>query len=197
VDAQHPAQSIEELAQSFEQEVEEVDLSGYRIEDWAVFALFWLLCGIVFYQFFTRYALNSSAAWTEEIARYVLVAVVFVGSAMCVRLDTHIHVDFIYRFLPRPVARGLSALVDLLRIAFVGYAIWLTWQVMERVGFQPMTMIDWPMSVVYSFVLAGFVFMLFRAVQLFIIHLKTGSSSLIDPTAFNEVPPDGPTSASV
>ena len=188
MDAQHPAQSAEELSHSFEEAPQEADLSDYRIEDWVVFALFWGLCGIVFYQFFTRYALNSSAAWTEEIARYFLVAIVFLGSAMCVRLDHHIHVDFLYRYLGRPAGRALATAVDLLRIAFVGYAIWLTWQVMERVGYQPMTMIDWPMSVIYAFVLAGFVFMLLRAVQLFVTHLRTGTSILESPPTFDDDP---------
>ena len=41
---------------------------------------------IIFYQFFTRYALNDSASWTEEIARYFLVATVFVGAAVCALL---------------------------------------------------------------------------------------------------------------
>ena len=54
----------------------------------------------VFYQFFTRYALNDSAAWTEEIARYLLICMVFVGVAAAVRTSRHIHVDFLYRLIP-------------------------------------------------------------------------------------------------
>jgi hypothetical protein len=63
-----------------------VDLSGYNApEDWLALGLFWLMCTVVFLQFFTRYVLNDSFAWTEEIARYVLIAVIYVGTAMCVR----------------------------------------------------------------------------------------------------------------
>ena len=84
---------------------EAVDLSVYGWEDWVSFALFWTLAGIVFYQVFTRYVLNDAAGWTEEIARYLLVAVTFLGGAMAVRRNTHIQVDFVYRFLPRQGGR--------------------------------------------------------------------------------------------
>ena len=80
---------------------EAVDLSGTIAEDWAAFGLFWVLALTVFYQFFTRYALNDSASWTEEIARYLLIGVVFVGAAIDVRKNNHIQVDFFYRFMPR------------------------------------------------------------------------------------------------
>ena len=45
---------------------------------------------VVFYQVFTRYVLSDSAAWTEEIARYFLVAVVFIGASMrCAQEQPH------------------------------------------------------------------------------------------------------------
>src|SRR5204863_8917206 len=81
-------------AGEFEIHDEAIDLRRYHFEDWLALALFWALGAIIFYQFFTRYALNDSAAWTEEIARYFLIATVFVGAAMCVRKNNHIQVDF-------------------------------------------------------------------------------------------------------
>ena len=45
--------------------------------------------------------LNDSAAWTGEIARYLLICMVFVGVSAMVRMQRHIHVDLVYR-LQRP-----------------------------------------------------------------------------------------------
>ncbi len=70
--------------------------------------IFWVMALAVFLQFFTRYVLNDSYAWTEEIATYCLIGVVFIGASMCVRLSRHIQVDLIYRYLPHLVARALS-----------------------------------------------------------------------------------------
>ena len=53
---------------------ETVDLSDTIPEGWAALAIFWLLGLTVFYQFVTRYVLNDSAAWTEEVARYMCAA---------------------------------------------------------------------------------------------------------------------------
>ena len=48
-------------------EEEEIKIEHHP-EDWIAFGLFWALAFIVFLQFFTRYVLNNSLAWTEEIA---------------------------------------------------------------------------------------------------------------------------------
>ena len=57
-------------------------------EDWIAFVIFWSLAFIVFLQFFTRYILNDSLAWTEEIARYGLMWIVFIGGIMVTRRNT-------------------------------------------------------------------------------------------------------------
>lgn len=158
-----------------------IDISRYRFEDWIALVFFWLLAGVIFHQFFTRYALNDSAAWTEEIARYLLICVVFVGAAISVRKNNHVQVDFFYRILPRPLMRLMSTLVDLFRIAFFGYAVWLTWKLIQLIGGQQMSIIDWPIGIVYSVVLFGFVLMTFRAVQVAIANWRRGASVLERP----------------
>lgn len=158
-----------------------IDITRYRFEDWIALVFFWGLAGVIFHQFFTRYALNDSAAWTEEIARYLLICVVFVGAAISVRKNNHVQVDFFYRILPRPLMRLLSTLVDLFRIAFLGYAAWLTWELMQRIGGQVMSIIDWPIGLVYGVVLFGFVLMTIRALQVAIINFKRGASVLEQP----------------
>src|SRR2546423_14847063 len=110
----------------FDVHEEEVDISHYRFEDWAAFAIFWVLALVIFYQFFTRYALNDSASWTEEIARYLLIATAFVGAAVNVRKNNHIQVDFFYRFLPRAVTRPRLTLVEAFGFAFLGYLVVFT-----------------------------------------------------------------------
>ena len=170
----------------FDVHEEEVDISHYRFEDWAAFAIFWVLALVIFYQFFTRYALNDSASWTEEIARYLLIATAFVGAAVNVRKNNHIQVDFFYRLLPRWVTRPLATLVDGLRIAFLGYCVWLTYLVIDKIGRLRMAIIDWPMGIVYGFVMAGFALMTWRAIGVAIQNWKRGASVLEKPELADE-----------
>ena len=65
----HKQITAEEIAHTFEEEAPKgADLSGYAFEDWLALAIFWIMALCVFLQFFTRYVLNDSYAWTEEIA---------------------------------------------------------------------------------------------------------------------------------
>jgi TRAP-type transport system small permease protein len=158
-----------------------IELSHYVIEDWVALGFFWLLGLCVFYQFFTRYALNDSAAWTEEISRYLLIATVFIGLAAAVRHTRHIHVDFLYRLVPKPVGRALSTLIDLLRIAFFAVAVGLTIQMMTRMTSLMMTIIDLPVNIVYAVCAVGFAAATVRAVQVTIENWKRGYSVLERP----------------
>jgi TRAP-type C4-dicarboxylate transport system permease small subunit len=160
---------------------EPVDLSGYGWEDWLTLGFFWLMAVDVFYQFFTRYVLQDSAAWTEEIARYLLIVVCFVGASMGVRKNTQIHVEFLYRWLPAPVGRALSTFVDVVRFAFLAYATYLTVLLIPKMQNLKMTVVDFPMSYIYGLVGLGFAMMTFRSVQVGIRHWKQGWSVLERP----------------
>ena len=160
---------------------DEVDLSQTTPEAWAALGLFWLLGATVFYQFFTRYVLNDSAAWTEEIARYLLIGTVFVGAAIGVAKNNHIQVDLLYRYVPALVARGLSLAVDVARIAFCGAMSFYTLQMMGKMSNYKMTIIDLPMNIVYGVCLLGFVAMTLRSMWVMRVHWQRGYSVLERP----------------
>jgi TRAP-type C4-dicarboxylate transport system permease small subunit len=184
----HTPISAEELAHAFEEQAPEIDLKGYAIEDWAAFAIFWLMTFAVFLQFFTRYVLNDSFAWTEEIATYCLVAIVFIGAAMCVRLGRHIHVDFLFRYLPEGVARALATAIDAIRTLFFGYAAYLVWRFMSLIEGETMTTINLPKNLVYGAVGIGFVLMFVRSLQVSVENWRRGYSILERPEHFDAAP---------
>ncbi|WP_119269396.1 TRAP transporter small permease [Taklimakanibacter deserti] len=181
----HTQVTAEELAQAFEEEAAPVDLSHHGWEDWGTLALFWLMVGCVFLQFFTRYALNNSLAWTEEIASNTLVVVVFMGAAMCVRTSRHIQVDVLYHYLPAGAAKRLSLAVDVIRVGFFAYASWLMWRYVAIVADERMTTVNLPRSWFFYLVFVAFVLMLLRSVQVLVQNQRRGYSVLEHPEKFD------------
>ena len=166
----------------FHAEDEVVDLSGTTAEAWLALGLFWLLGLTVLYQFVTRYVFNDSAAWTEEVARYMLIGVVFIGAAIGVSKNLAIQVDFFYRHMPAAMGRWLSRVVDVVRTAFFVAAAVMTVQMMEKIGSNTrMTVIDAPMNIVYAVCCLGFAAMAWRALQVARIHWARGYSVLERP----------------
>ena len=163
-------------------EDEVVDLSGVIAEGWISLAIFWLLGVTVFYQFITRYVLNDSAAWTEEVARYMLIGVVFIGVSVGVAKNNQIQVDFFYRHMPASMGRWLSRVVDVLRTAFFAAAVVMTAQMMWKIGGNTrMTIVDAPMNIVYGMCLLGFICMTWRSIQVLRRHWARGYSVLERP----------------
>jgi TRAP-type C4-dicarboxylate transport system permease small subunit len=157
-----------------------VDLSDQTLADAPVLVVFWGLAFVVFLQFFTRYVLNDSLGWTEEIARVLLIVVTFLGAIMAVRKQSHIAVELLYRYLTRPMRRALQAFVDLgSTIFFAALAAWCA----QLAGntFQMLVSIDLPKAWLYWKMAACFALMAMRQAQAAWRHLRTGTSRLIDP----------------
>lgn len=161
---------------------DEIDLSDLRWEDAIVLIVFWILAFDVFLQFFTRYVLNNSLGWTEEIARYLLICVTFIGAVMAVRKQSHIAVEFLYRWVPRAGRRLAQTLIDLISIAFYGGMTLLTGQLASKTR-QAMVSVPIPKAWLYWLVAGCFAAMTVFALYVAWKHLRSGTSPLIDPDA--------------
>jgi TRAP-type C4-dicarboxylate transport system permease small subunit len=79
------------------------------------------------------------------------------------------------------MARILSTLVDVARCVFLGYATWLTWLLIQRIGNQPMAVVELPVGIVFSCMLFGFFLMFLRSLQVAWRHWQQGHSVLERP----------------
>ncbi len=113
--------------------------------------LFVVLAAVVLLQFLSRYVLNDSVAWTEEIARYLLIGVAYAGSIGALRRGEHIFLEVIYRRVSLASVKPLAVLVDVVSVVFHAVltllAVGLTFQADRR-----MISVDLPKALVYGFV---------------------------------------------
>lgn len=152
-------------------------LSDYRIEDFVTLTLFWALILVVFAQFFSRYVLGSSIGWTEEIARYLLIGVGFMGSVMAARNGSHIMVEFFYHYMPGWQARLLERLVNLVSLIFYIAMAWVAYQLASRTN-SLMVSVDLPKSIIYFTVCGAFVLMALRTVQRLYLKYRDRNSAV-------------------
>jgi len=137
-------------------ELEEVtdDISDVRVFDIPVLIIFVILFFIVALQFFTRYVLNDSLGWTEEIARYFLILLGFVGGVTCVRKGKHIFLEFAYHFLPVKSIKPIILVVEVIVAGFWGYAGWLAIELAQKTA-SNMVSINLPKAYLYYIVAAS------------------------------------------
>jgi TRAP-type transport system small permease protein len=153
---------------------EEVTIEHHP-ENWIAFALFWALAIIVFLQFFSRYVLNSSFAWTEEIARYGLMMLAFIGGAVVTRKKAQIAVELVSNVMKPGLARAtLLATVDFITLGFLALLAYFSVTIVERMQYQRMTVFDLPMSLVYGGVSLGCFMMLGRQMLVVWGNMRNG-----------------------
>jgi len=139
--------------------------------DWVAIVFFWCLAMIVLIQFVSRYVFNDSIAWTEEISRYLLIAVVFIGSATGIRRKTHIRIEFLSNYLSQRASKRIELLKDLIVIAFLAVAVWFCFELAGRTAAR-MVSINIPKKVIYYVVSGGFVAMLGYALRNFQLDIR-------------------------
>ena len=71
-----------------------------------------------------RYVFGGAVSWSEEVPRYLLIWISFLGAAICVDRKEHIAFDILYSRLPRRPRAVLRWAIDLLILAFGFVMFW-------------------------------------------------------------------------
>ena len=93
-----------------------------KIMRYGVTVLLTLMVVIVFANVVSRYYLQASLAWSEEVARFMLVWLVFMGSFLAYIHDEHLGLDLLVMKFPPTLRRIVGVCTNLL-VIYALYAV--------------------------------------------------------------------------
>ena len=127
---------------------------------------------IVFLQVVMRTVFNSSLVWSEELARYLFIWLIYIGVAYGVKKNRHISVEVVTYILGRKGNWILSIIANILFLIFAILICYLSFNVTMSVNRMSPAM-GIPMSLVYAAPFVGMLLTSIRIVQKLIDDRKT------------------------
>lgn len=154
-----------------------------KLEMWICIALMSCLTVVLGIQVFMRYAMHSSLSWSEELARYMFVWLVYIGVSYGSKVMRHIKIDAGLYLFPKVARRYVVILGDLIFLVFALVIVYYSWGLVQRQilfkQLSPAMLI--PMWIVYAAPLVGFSLTAFRQLQTIIYRIKHLKDPYEDP----------------
>ena len=105
-------------------------------------------------QVFMRYALNSPLSWSEELARFSMVWLAMIGSALCARHGQHIALSDLVPLRPRAKIVA-NALILVLVGGVLAILVYHSWDLVGRSARQTTSGLGVSMSYIYAAIPVG------------------------------------------
>jgi TRAP-type C4-dicarboxylate transport system permease small subunit len=139
-----------------------VDRALIRLNRWAVILILAAMAVMVFANVALRFLTDHSILWVEEVSRYLMIWLTFLGSGLVLRYGGHVGIDTLQNALPRH-APAIRVAIFTLLIVFFATMLWLGARYSLVTWGQTTPVMQIPIGVVYLAMPIGF--------ALLIVHL--------------------------
>lgn len=126
---------------------------------------------VIFFQVVMRYVFSSSLVWSEELARYAFIWLVYIGVSYGIKKQAHIAVDAINWVLKRNGQFVMSIIANIGVFVFVVLLTYFSFEVVSQINRLSPGM-SFPLKYVYAAPMVGFALCTIRVVQTTILNIK-------------------------
>ncbi|MEO8751950.1 MAG: TRAP transporter small permease [Casimicrobiaceae bacterium] len=129
---------------------------------WLVIVILAAMALMVFANVALRFLSDHSILWVEEVSRYLMIWLTFLGAGLVLRYGGHIGIDTLQERFPTqaPFIRGV---IFVLLLGFFAFMVWIGFAYASRTWAQTTPVLQIPVGFVYSAMPVGF--------MLLIVHL--------------------------
>ena len=148
-----------------------------RLCDWVAISLVALFTGTIAVSVFFRYVLGDALTWSEEFARFTMVAMVFVAAAPALRHGEHVALDLIAPVLPPRAQSALALVIASLIAGFLAVLGYHGVHLMIATSDQTTASLGLSRAVPYAVIPIGALLMLVQVAVLMLRHC----AAIVDP----------------
>jgi C4-dicarboxylate transporter, DctQ subunit len=135
-----------------------------KIENSIITVLLFSTTILLFVNVVMRYVFKNSTTWAEEVIRYAIVWVTFIGGSVCARNKLHVGIDIFVANMPLKIKKILLILADLCSAFFCAFITFYGYQntmlVVDTAQKSPAMLM--PMWIVYMAMPLGALLMTIR-----------------------------------
>lgn len=121
---------------------------------------------------FFRYIVGTPLVWSDELARFSLVWMIFLGSAVVSFKESHLIVDFIYDYTSPLITKILKAISILVVLVFLVILVISSFDLLRVSGFNSSPALDIPLSYWRASVVVGSILMIIAMIYNQFIRMK-------------------------
>jgi TRAP-type C4-dicarboxylate transport system permease small subunit len=140
--------------------------------EWACILLLAVISVDLLLGVFSRYVLERTFVWYDEVARASFMWLVFLGAAVAVRRGAHFGLHMFVDMMPPQLKRAALLLTPVTVIVFSAALVWLGWDLMRHGATQSTAVMGMPVSWIYAAMPVGGGLMVLYAFVLFFEVLK-------------------------
>ena len=139
-----------------------------NIEEYILLVLFPLMVIVVFVATCVRYLTVMSLPWAEEVARYSMVWIAYIGASLGIKRNAHLGVEAVLLLLPQGTRKHFDYLRYLIIILFNVLIAYYTFQIIQsQISTEQVSpSLRIPMWFAYGAVPVGAVLMAWRCIQM-------------------------------
>ena len=123
---------------------------------WALILILAAMSIIIFTNVALRYLASYSFVWAEELARYLMIWMTFLGAGLVLRFGGHVGINSLHQVLPRRAAQALRIGLAFLMIAFFVAMSWHGLDYMEVAQYQTAPALGISFANIYAIFPVGF-----------------------------------------
>ncbi len=159
-------------------------LDDHAEETFLVLCLIVIACVMMLQVVIRKIPTMKALQWAEELCRFLWIMSVFVSLPYTIRKGTMLRVSVVLDLFPEKLRKVINLIVDVVicgSMALLAYHSFGVYRKIAESGETSPAMV-WPMTIVYSFMIIGFVLGTFRAAQMIVLHIQHFGDKMLSTT---------------